>query len=299
MAAVQGSAKMIYEDHFEHCREKKIIQIYDGRFTGNLRKLIETDDIVEFQTIDESSYDVIQVYQDGNDFYEVPNGFHFYGLHKRTDTTKSRFVLSLKFEENETSILFCVMKSTANEKSTKQRKFPKSQCEQNLLIIQKPEFSFDLTDEKINQKVYLHQSDQIKLKWSSDEGIAYRIEERRYCPVSGGFYTVDEEKNETSRRGKIKGQFTRRFEDLGTSFLCRLTDKNELHDVTICVVTGAYQIKRIEFEENAIKPYSIEIEQGHSIEFVWSTKRKLTFYQIDSFHTDPKTRKSIKVRFRS
>ena len=115
-------------------------------------------------------------------------------------------------------------------------------------------------------------------------------------PFPRGFYTVDEDKNESSRRGKIRGQFTRRFEDLGTSFFCRLTDNNEIYDVTICIVTGTYNINRIEFQENAIKPYSIEIEQGQSIEFVWSTKRKLTFYQIDSFRTDAKSRKSIKVR---
>ena len=65
-----------------------------------------------------------------------------------------------------------------------------------------------MTDEKENQKVYLHKDERIDIEWITTQTPGYRIEERKYCPVSNGFYTVDRSSNNVSTRCLSKDKFS-------------------------------------------------------------------------------------------
>ena len=146
---------------------------------------------------------------------------------------------------------------------------------------------------KTNLKYFLNIGDTIELEVSSKQGIAYRIEEKKYCPVSGGLYTVEQ----TSDIALSNRRYTKTFDEYGMSFLFRFTDKNQLHDITTCVINTKYkvQFESIKITGNNIQPNIISIEQNDWLHFEWDTEREETSIQIEQLYIDENKQQPIEV----
>ena len=271
------------------------IEIIDGHFSDKMPERIECDDIIEFRVNGKDEYDIFQVYKDGNDYYRVASGYELLNIKNRTPENKRRLLLSLALNQPEIDLYFCIIPSSQRESIFATRKCPKVNCELNCLKVQKCQIKFSLTDEKESQKVYLHKGDTIELDWTGEAGSAYRIEEKKFCPISGGLYTVEQTSETVSNRPLARGKFAKTFNDFGMSFLFRFNNTNQVHDVTVCIVNDTYKVKHIEINDNNIQPNIIWIEQSEWIAFEWNTKRKQTIIQIEPFKVDDQKQQSIEV----
>jgi hypothetical protein len=271
------------------------IDLNNGSFPEQLPPRIECDDIIEFKITDRGTYDVYQVYKDGNDYYRVNNGYELKNIDNGTEKNERRLLLSLALNQSEIELYFCIIPSTQRETILATRKCPKSKCENNRLIVQKCEIKFSLTDEQDSHKIYLHKGDTIDIDWTSKSSVGYRIEEKKYCPISGGLYTVEQTDTNISNRPSARGKFSKTFNEFGMSFLFRLTETNQTHDVIVCIVNDTYKVKHIEINDNKIQPNIIWIEQSDWIIFEWNTKRKQTIVQIEPFSIDENKQQSIEV----
>jgi len=291
MTSLQGH---ISNNHHHGDEETKMIHVIDlnnGSFPHKKPERIECDDIVEFRIDGNDEYDIFQVYKDGNDYYRVNNGYELLNIKNGTPKNERRILLSLALNQSSIDLYFCIIPSSERQTILSTRKCPKINCESNYFKIQKCEIKFSLNDEKESQKVYLHKGDTVELEWTTKHGSSYRIEEKKYCPISGGLYTVEQK----SDRSSAKGKFSKTFNELGMSFLFRLTDTNQVHDITVCIVNDTYKVKHIEITDNDIQPNSIWIEQSDWIIFEWNTKRKQTIVQIQPFTFDENQQKSKEV----
>ena len=295
MASLQGHMPNGDLPGDEQKRTIRTIELTDGIFSERLPERIECDDIVEFKITGKGEYDIVQVYKDGSDFYRVQNGFELLSVKNRTPAMDRRILLSFGLTQLETDIYFCIIPSTERQVWSTSQKCPTERCEHNHLIVRQLDLKFSLTDKKDNKKVYLHRGDTIQCEWFSDQGMAYRMEEQKYCPVSGGFYTVEQAPNDVSSRASAKGQFSKQFNDFGMSFLVRVNDKNQRHDITVCIVDDTYKMKFIEITDDKIQPNVIWIEQADWIVFEWTTKRKQSVVQIKPFEVDKQKQESIQV----
>jgi len=295
MASLQGHMPNHNIQGEEESKMIHVIDLHNGSFPEKMPPRIECDDIVEFRINGRDEYDIFQVYKDGNDYYRVNNGYELWNIKNRTPENERRLLLSLALNRPEIDLYFCIIPSSQRETILATRKCPKNNCESNCLHIKKCEIKFPLTDEKESQKVYLHKGDTIELEWVTKNGTSYRIEEKKYCPVSGGLYTVEQTSDNQSNRSSAKGKFSKTFKEFGTSFLFRLTDTNQIHDITVCIINDTYKIKHIEITDNNIQPNLIWIEQTDWIIFEWNTKRKQTIIQIHPFTIDDNKQKSIEV----
>jgi hypothetical protein len=287
-------------DYIQGGKQKKMIHIIDVITPPFIKKKaadIQCGDILEFKVIGNDEYDVFQVYRDGQDYYRIDGGIELFNLKTRTPKKNRRWLLSLGLNEDvpEIYLYFCVNPSSQRE-ALKARKLPPVNFEENChtincLEIKKRVEEIYLTDEEKNQKVYLHKGDTIKLKWSSENGTAYHIVEKKYCPISGGLYTPES----TSGRVLSKGEYRNTFNEFGMLFLFRLNDINQIHDITVCVIDNKYKIKHIKITDDNIQPNIIWIEQCDWIIFEWKTTCKTTIVQIEPFHIDENQQKSIEV----
>lgn len=293
MASLQGALLNHHVQREEETRTIHLVELENGRFSENMPELIESDDSIEFQANDGTPVDIIQVYQDDKDFYRAHNGFALRQLTNRTPQANRRFNLSFALNKPTVDLFFYVIPSSENENPPKGNKYPRDKCQPNRIVIKKPEFIVELTDQPQNQKMYLHKGDTVEISWSSSKGASYRIEERHYCPVSGGFYPVHNPN--IQREHAPKGKLNNTFLDYGMSFFVRLTSKNEIYDLTTCVVHDRYSVSPIKITDQLIEPNLIWIEQTDYIEFEWTTKRKQSIVEIDSCQVDPKTGKSLEV----
>jgi hypothetical protein len=262
---------------------------------------VECGDIIEFQTKGKHEYDIFQVYRGGDDeYYRVDNGLELSNIGTRKPANERRMLFSFELpqDQSEMDLYFCVIPSSKYSILPKTRKCPKKYCEKNRFKIEKHVQKISLTDEAKNQKVYLRKGDTIELNWSSKHGTSYRIEEMKYCPISGGLYTVEP----TSNRALSTGEYRKTFYEFGMSFLFRWTDTNQIHDITVCVIDEKYQIKHIKITDNDIQSNFtsteenfISIEQGDWIMFEWDTNREQTIVQIEPFHINEHQQRSIEV----
>jgi hypothetical protein len=295
MTSLQGH---ISNNHHHHGDETKMIHIIDlnnGLFPDKIPERIECDDIIEFRINGKDEYDIFQVYKDVNDYYRVNNGYQLLNIKNRTPENERRILLSFSLNQPSIDLYFCIIPSSERQTILSTRKCPKINCESNHLKIQKCEIKFPLTDTKESQKVYIHKGDTIELDWTTKSATGYRIEEKKYCPISGGLYTVEQTSDTISNRTSAKGKFCKTFNEFGMSFLFRLTDTNQIHDVTVCIVNDTYKVKHIEITDNHIQPNIIWIEQSDWIIFEWNTKRKQTFVQIHPYNIDETTKQSKEV----
>jgi len=293
MASLQGHMSNNHIDGDESTKMAHVIDINNGSFPENIPHRIECNDIVEFKINGNDEYDIIQVYKDDKDYYRVIHGYELLNIKSRTPATERRILFSFALNQPETKLYFCIIPSSQRETVSTTRKCPKVNCEKNCLKIHQSEIKVSLTDEKNIQKVYLNKGETIEIKWSTKHG--YRIEEKKYCPISGGLYTVEQSSNNISNRFSKTGTFSKAFNDYGMSFLFRLNDKNEIHDITVCVVNQIYKMKHIEITDDNILPNIIWIEQSDWIVFEWDTKRKQTMGQIEPFTIDAANQQSIEV----
>ena len=300
MASLQGHMPNHNIQGDEETKMIHVINLDEGEFRDELPPRIECDDVIEFRIIDKESYDIYQVYKDGNDYYRVDNGYELKDIKTRTAENDRRLLLSLALNQENIEIYFCIIPSKERNTILSTRKCPKKYCEKNRLTIQKCEIKFVLTDEKDSHKVYIHKGDTVEIEWTSKTGAAYRIVEKRYCPVSGGLYNVEHKGENPSTRPSARGKYSKTFNDFGMSFLFRLTDTNQIHDVIVCIVNDTYKVKHVEVKENNIEPNIIWIEQSDWIVFEWNTKRKQTVVQIDPFSIDDNEQKAMEscVQFR-
>ena len=297
MASLQGHMSNNNNGHGdEESKMIHVIELNNGTFPERMPPRIECDDIIEFKINGKDEYDIMQVYKDGNDYYRVSNGYELLHVKNRTPENERRVLLSLALNSPEIDLYFCIIPSSQRETVLATRKCPKINCENNRLIVRKCEIKFSFTDEKESQKVYLHKSDTIDIEWKSKNGSSYYIEEKRFCPVSGGLYTVEQTAENITQRPTTKGKFTKTFNDFGMSFLFRLTGVNQVHDITVCIVNDTYKVKHVEITDTNIQPNLIWIEQSDWIVFEWNTtKRKQTIVQIQPFAVDPNKQQSIEV----
>lgn len=291
MASLQGHMMHNIVHENEEVKVIHKLDIRNGLFPEEMPKHIESDSIVEFQINGKTEYDIFQVYKDGNDYYRIDNGYELLHIKSNTPENERRIFLSLALNQPSIDFYFCIIPSSESQTIQTTKKCPKINCEKNCLKIQKPELKLTLDDKEESQKVYLSKGDTIELNWKTNRNTNYRIEERKYCPISGGVYSVEQTSNRTTANGK----YSKTFNDFGMSFLFRLTDKNEVHDMIICVVNGKYKIKHIEITDDGIQPNIIWIEQSDWILFDWNTKRKQTITQIEPFQIDDKKQQSIEV----
>jgi len=272
-----------------------IIDITNGSFPDQIPDHIESSDTIELKTDKKDEYDIFQVYKDGNDYYRINNGLELLNIRNNTPEKNRRILLSFTFNQSEIELYFCIIPSSQREIFFKSRKCPQENCEKNCLRLHKSEVKFSLNDNKESQKVILHKGDTIELDWTSKRGSGYRIEEKRYCPISGGLYKVEQTSEMSTGRAVSKGKFTKTFYEFGTSFLFRLTETNQIHDIIVCIIKEKYRIKHIEITDMDIQPNIISIEQNDSIIFEWNTKQKQTLVQIEPFIMDEIKQQSIEV----
>ncbi|CAF0883109.1 unnamed protein product [Adineta steineri] len=294
MASLQGHAPDNHMQADDDTKLVHIIDINDGFISDKKPERIECDDIVEFKIDGKDEYDIIQVYKDGNDYYRVDNGFKLTNIKNRTLKKNRQISFSYDLNQPELELYFCIILSSERETIAKTRKLPKNNCEKNCLKLYQSEIKFTLNDTTESQKVYLHKGDTVEVEWATKEN--YRIEERKFCPVSGGLYTVAQTPNNISNRFSKKGTFKKTFTDFGMSFLFRLTDKNKIHDVIVCIINESYEMKLIEIADNNIQPNIIWIEQNDWIVFDWNTKTKQSVTQIEPFTIDQQKQQSIELK---
>jgi hypothetical protein len=272
-----------------------ILDITNGSFPEQIPDHVASGDTIEFKTDKKDEYDIFQVYKDGNDYYRINNGLELVNIKSNTPKNNRRILLSFTLNQPEIELYFCIIPSLQRETFLKSRKCPQENCEKNCLILHKSEIKFSLNDNKESQQVILHKGDTIELDWASKRGSGYRIEEKKYCPISGGLYKVEQTSEISLNRAVSKGKFIKTFNEFGTSFLFRLTETNQIHDIIICIIKEKYQIKHIEITDTNIQPNFIRIEQNNSIIFNWNTKQKQTIVQIEPFIIDEVKQQSIEV----
>ncbi|CAF3816167.1 unnamed protein product [Rotaria sp. Silwood1] len=270
-------------DNIPDDEQKRKIHIIDviNRRPTKIPTYIVCEDLIEFEIHENDEYDIFQVYYDGKDYNRIVNGYELRNISSHTPKHDRRMLLSLDLNQtqSEPDIYFCVIPSSHSQTVSKTRKCPPEYCEYNYIKIKRRVEKIFLTDEQKNQKVYLYKGDTIELKWSSQHGTAYHIEEKKYCPVSGSLYTVEA----TSDRPSSEGTYNKTFDEFGMSFLFRITDTNQIYDITVCVINDKYKIKYIEITDNNIRPNTIWIERNDWIAFEWYTTCEQTIKQIEPF----------------
>lgn len=272
-----------------------ILDITNGTFPQQLPDRIESGDIIEFKTDKTDEFDIFQVYKDGNDYYRTVNGFELFNISSNTPKTNRRITLSLALHQPKFELYFCIIPSSRRQTIFKSRKCPVENCGKNCLTVHKSDIKFSLSDNKESQKLTLHKGDTIELEWISKRGNCYRIEEKKYCPISGGLYTVEQSSDVITSRALPKGTFRKTFNEFGTSFLFRLTDTNRIHDIIACVVKSKFNMKFIDITDDGIQPQVMTIEQNDSIIFQWNVTGKQTIQQIEPFIMDQTNQSSIEV----
>ncbi|CAF1275038.1 unnamed protein product [Rotaria magnacalcarata] len=296
MASLQ--CLMAPDEHTEDEATKMvhIIDISSGSFPEEFEDRIECNDIVEFTTKAKGDLDVFEVYKDGDDYYPVVNGYTLRNIKSRSPENDRRLMFPFALTQSDIDLYFCIIPSLQRQTIEKARKCPKAYCEKNILKIQKAEIKFPLTDEKENQKVFLHKGESIDIEWITTRNTGYRIEEKKYCPVSDGLYTVDRSSDNVSTRYLSKGKFSKTFTELGMSFLCRMNDKNQIHDMIACIVHEAFKVKHIEIVDDKIEPNIIWVQQNDWVRFAWKGKRKQTVVQIEPFTVTEIKQQSIELK---
>lgn len=259
----------------------------------------EWGDSIEFKINGKETYDVYPVYKEGDDYYRINDSSPLIDINNSTPTNDRLMLLSLALNRNENEseseidLYFCVFASSRRRSLLTTSKCPGRNCESNRVRIRKRGRSITLADERKNEKYILKKGDSIQLEVLSEHGIAYRIEEKKYCPVSGGLYTVEQ----TSDIASSKILYTKTFDEYGISFLFRFTDTNQLHDITTCVVTTRHeaQIKKIKITHNNIQPNKLSIEHNDWILFEWDTGCVGTGIRIEQLYIAGNKPKPITV----
>jgi hypothetical protein len=285
-------------DSFQSDDDTETIYVFDisnGSFPEQIPDHIQSSDTIEFKTDQKDEYDIFQVYKDGNDYYRINNGLQLLNIKTNTSADKRRISLSFTLNQSEIELYFCIIPSSQRETVIKSRQCPPKNCEKNRLILHKNEMKFSLSDNKESQKIILHKGDTIQLDWTSKRNINYRIEEKKYCPISGGLYKIEQPSEIPINRAISKGNFIKTFKEFGTSFLFRLTETNQIHDIIVCIIKEKYRIKHIEITDTHIQPNVTRIEQNDSIVFEWNTKEKQSLVQIEPFTIDEDKQQSIEV----
>jgi hypothetical protein len=272
-----------------------IFDISNGSFPEQISDHIQSGDTIEFKTDQKEEYDIFQVYKDENDYYRINNGLQLLNIKHNTSADKRRISFSFHLHQSEIELYFCIIPSLQRATLAKSRQCPQVNCDKNRLILHKNEIKFSLTDNKESQKIILHKGDTIQLDWTSKRHSSYRIEEKKYCPISGGLYRVESTTDIPINREISKESFTKTFNQFGTSFLFRLTETNQIHDIIVCIIKEKYRIKHIEITDTHIQPNVTRIEQNDSIVFEWNTKEKQTIVQIEPFLIDDDKQQSIEV----
>lgn len=273
-----------------------VINISQGSFPEQIIDRIECGDTIEFENDQNDEYDVFQVYKNGNDYYRIDGGLELLNVRKNSSVKKRRLILSFDLHENEMELNFCIIPSNQRQTFLKSHRCPVETCEKNHFILYKNELKILLTDAKESQKLIVHYGDTIELEWTSKRGGGYRIEEKKYCPISGGLYKVEQSSEMSSTtRVTSKGNFRKTFNEFGTSFLFRLTETNQIQDIIVCIIKEKYRIQRIEITDTHIQSNVTRIEQNDVILFEWNTKDKQTIGQIEPFNIDHVQQQSIEV----
>ncbi|CAF2099167.1 unnamed protein product [Rotaria magnacalcarata] len=150
-----------------------VLDITNGSFPEQMPDRIESGDTIEFKTNKTDQYYIFQVHKDENDYYRINNGFELYNINNHTPKNYRRISLSLGLPQSKIELYFCIIPSS-------QRQFIRVT-------------SNFRCDNKESQKLILHKDDTIELEWASKRGNGFRIEEKKYCPISGGLYTLEQQ----------------------------------------------------------------------------------------------------------
>lgn len=276
--------------------------------------------LVQFEVFGCGKYDIFQVYKTGDEYYRISGGLELLNISRHTPINHRCIPFSLALDEGEAEadFYFCVIPSSLRETVLKQRTCPRAYCEENRFTIMRTKRIL-LTDQTEFRKVYLRKGDKIELEWSSEQGAVYHIEEKKYCPKSGGVYTYKKSFEEHNTVYYIEGKkyctkcgslccdekiydnelsatkYTKEFDEMGMSFLFRFTDKNQIHDITACVVNRNHAIRHIRINDDNIPRDIITIEQNDWVLFEWDFKSKPNVAKVESFYDHESKKYSIEV----
>lgn len=249
-------------------QNKQIIHITNE--SDREEQIIECGEICEFHADQPGEYDLFQVRKDGDDYYEIVDGLRLHKISKNTPKINRTLEFPIILDENNvgTEFYFCVMRSCQRADLIENSKCLK---ENGLLpkrfIIKESVTRVNLTDKPINQKFSLRINDVIEISIESKHGIKYHIDERKYCVKSAALYNSPDEQCKVTSSDVI---YRKKFRDYGTIFLFRLTERNEIHDITVCIVNGKNSIRHLKIEKSNQSPDTIHIYQDDRIFFEWN-----------------------------
>lgn len=277
-------------------------------------------DVLEFKVNGRGEYDIFQVRKNGDDYFRMNMGLEIWNINKKTPVSHRCIPISFALDEGESEmdIYFCVISSSNRKSVLEEQTCPKIYCEKNHFVIEKRTKKISLTDEAACQKITLCQGDTIEVDWLSAQSTGYHIEEKKYCPISGGVYstkhTIEDHgfaryfsrrnrpicdstcnHDETGDTTLSEAKYKKEFNELGMSFLFRWNNKIRLHDIIVCVINDKPDIRHIKLNDDNIPRDIIVIEQNDWVFFEWDIEGNLNVAQIQSFHVFESQEKPIRV----
>ncbi|UJR19905.1 hypothetical protein I4U23_023037 [Adineta vaga] len=264
---------------------------------------VQCGDVILFEIKGNKKHDIIQVYKEcksrptskyqssglcckeHDNYYRIKNGYALFDITNRTPEKDRLLPLSIELppDQSEIDLYFCVIRSSQRDSILEDPICPEKYCELNHLKMTKRQTKISLTKEETNQLTHLYKGDTIELDWSTEHETGYQIEEKKYCPISAGLYTIPPTLNKTS---SSRRKYRKTFNEYGMSYLFRLTDTNQIHDITVCVVNNTYNRKYVSITDYDIRPNFLTIEQDEWVIFEWDTTNKQSIVQIEPFHID-------------
>lgn len=270
-----------------------VLSIRDGRWVDELPVRLESGDVIELKIVDTHLYDFLQVHFDGENYRRLKGGTHLTDLQANSPVASRRLALSIAIRDESIDLHFALFPSNQRDAVLHSPTIPRQLCDAHRFTIFSSVVKVSFTDARESQKITLHRGERLQLEWNSKKGVPYRIEEKRFCPVSAGLYTVH---RSAPPSASITGQWSETFDELGTTYLFRLTESNQIQDILVCLVKKRFALHLLRIDDRTIDPPRLDIEQHDSVLFHWHTHDKLTFTPVEPFRRDRQSNQPIPVR---
>jgi hypothetical protein len=288
---LQGSAITSDTSGGADTNQVHTIKIIDGTFIQDDEYPVESNDTLAFENQDGDTFDIIQVFPNGQHYFEAVKGFKLYHISKTTPLQKRCIKLSLELQEPTFELHFGLVKSSIDVSHFERHKVV-------TVLVHRHKAKLTLEDQRDNQKVLLHEGDCIEITWASKRSASYYIQMKEFCPASNTMYSAASLAESTDCQPATQGKFTMQCNNLGMFFFIRYDEHDQIHDVIVCLVTERYCIKSVCIKHDWNEPNLIMIRKGDIVQFSWDGHHKQRFVQIDPFAIDPIRRSSIEVAIR-
>lgn len=225
------------------------------------------------------------MYKKDKDFYVAPGGFWLRNISSNSPDDDSKILVSFNIRSVTKELRFCVVPVEQVENIYRDRKCPREYCQDNYLKIERSVYTCEFDDSEHNEKIYLSKQGELVIE-SKAKG-TYRFEEKKYCPVSGGFYSVPIRGNDHTIVLRSKEKLIKSFPELCTSFICRYNQDDELVDTKVINVDDTLAVKTIKITDNKIEPNLLYVEVNDIVEFSWKSKKPTSLTQINPNSDQP------------